>query len=139
MKRKQKAFPIRRKATIGLGYRAIQKELPREENYFECCLCGAKITDSTGNDPYPVRPETWYGEKEGRCCPNCNNKIVMPSRILWGRNRVDTEVIKTLNSYDYNELIDCIEKEFDAREKGSTINQNKPEEMVMLGLTPLFN
>lgn len=25
MKRKQKAFPIRRKATIGLGYRAIQK------------------------------------------------------------------------------------------------------------------
>lgn len=43
---------------------------------FICCLCG-KETTGWGNNPSPVV------DKEGaKCCNYCNNRIVIPTRIL---------------------------------------------------------
>lgn len=53
---------------------------------FKCCLCGTKITDMTSHNPFPVRPESWYGEKKNRCCKKCNNRIILPIRMRYGRN-----------------------------------------------------
>lgn len=52
----------------------------------KCCICGNPITDKTGHDPYPVRPESWYGEKDNRCCSRCNSQIVFPIRLRYGRH-----------------------------------------------------
>ena len=43
------------------------------DNYKVCCICG-KVFEGYGNDPWPVR-------EEGRCCDDCNIKIVVPARI----------------------------------------------------------
>ena len=45
----------------------------------DCCICGRPIeTDAYGwgggNNAYPI--------KDGRCCNHCNDKRVMPERIL---------------------------------------------------------
>ena len=37
-----------------------------------CCICGAKLPLAFSHDPKPVRPESWYGERENRCCGDCN-------------------------------------------------------------------
>lgn len=46
-----------------------------------CCICGAKLPLAFSHDPKPVRPESWYGEKENRCCGDCNADIVLPARM----------------------------------------------------------
>ena len=38
-----------------------------------CCICGEVFRDF-GNNPAPVK-------NEGRCCDECNNKVVIPKRI----------------------------------------------------------
>ena len=45
-----------------------------------CCICGAKLPLAFSHDPKPVRPESWYGESENRCCSDCNADIVLPAR-----------------------------------------------------------
>ena len=57
-----------------------------ELSLFECCICGAKISDELGHNPYPVRAESWYGERENRCCPTCNYQLVVPARLRFGRS-----------------------------------------------------
>jgi hypothetical protein len=46
-----------------------------------CCICGAKLPLAFSHDPKPVRPESWYGERENRCCGDCNADIVLPARM----------------------------------------------------------
>lgn len=95
--------------------RVIKEDTLKEQGFFKCCLCGAMINDDMGHDPYPVRPETWYGVKRGRCCPDCQTQIVLPARILWGRNNVDKNVVRNLRNSDYEELLDYIAEEMEAR------------------------
>ena len=38
-----------------------------------CCICGEEY-EGYGNNPWPV--------KEGRCCNDCNNNVVIPARII---------------------------------------------------------
>lgn len=45
------------------------KKLPT----FKCCICGQKFT-GYGNNPYPVK-------EKGRCCDECDNSVVVPTRI----------------------------------------------------------
>ena len=43
-----------------------------------CCICGKKYT-GFGNNAYPV-------DNEGRCCDECNVRIVIPIRIMmWSK------------------------------------------------------
>lgn len=42
-------------------------------NKMNCCICKGKI-EGFGNNAEPV--------KEGTCCNECNEKIVIPIRIL---------------------------------------------------------
>ena len=76
----------------------------------KCCLCGKAITDVEGHDPYPVRPESWYGEQENRCCSACNGYIVLPARIRYGRNNVAPENVAKLQSMHYLELVNHFSK-----------------------------
>ena len=68
----------------------------------KCCICGKPITDDEGHDPYPVRPESWYGEKENRCCADCNYTIVIPVRFRCGRHA--QQHVARLREMDYKEL-----------------------------------
>lgn len=68
----------------------------------KCCICGKPITDEEGHDPYPVRPESWYGEKENRCCADCNYTIVVPVRFRYGRHA--QQYGARLREMDYEEL-----------------------------------
>lgn len=44
----------------------------------KCCFCGKEIV-GWGNNPYPA-------SKEGRCCDECNVRIVIPIRIMmWSK------------------------------------------------------
>lgn len=38
-----------------------------------CCICGKEF-EGFGNNPEPVK-------NEGKCCDECNEKIVIPARI----------------------------------------------------------
>ena len=45
----------------------------------KCCLCKSKIKADLngwkgGHNPFPLKDE-------GRCCENCNNELVIPSRL----------------------------------------------------------
>lgn len=71
----------------------------------KCCICGSSITDRTSHNPYPVRPESWYGEKVNRCCSHCNSRIVIPVRYLYGRKSQDHHIFMKMN---YEELLDYI-------------------------------
>ena len=76
------------------------------EEEMKCCICGAPITDIQGHNPYPVRPESWFGEKENRCCGHCNREIVIPARFRFGRNPADHG--NALMEMNYEELLDCV-------------------------------
>jgi len=39
-----------------------------------CVICGKKIEDGRGNNPYPVK-------KEGQCCNDCNAMYVVKARF----------------------------------------------------------
>ena len=43
---------------------------------FICCLCGKKVTDSWGNNPWPLS-----NNPNERCCDDCNAKLVIPARL----------------------------------------------------------
>lgn len=73
----------------------------------KCCICGAAISDDRhSHNPYPVRPESWYGEKENRCCGTCNQRIVIPARIRCGRNVAVHRNL--LMEMDYEDLLDFV-------------------------------
>ena len=41
-----------------------------------CCICGKPILDDPyGHNPYPVK-------STGRCCTKCNERVVLPTRII---------------------------------------------------------
>ena len=61
-----------------------------------------KLPRGMRNDPYPVRPESWYGEKENRCCADCNYTIVIPVRFRCGRHA--QQHVARLREMDYKEL-----------------------------------
>ena len=42
-------------------------------NKFICCICGKECKEF-GNNPAPVK-------NEGKCCDECNSKIVIPARL----------------------------------------------------------
>lgn len=73
-----------------------------ELSLFECCICGTRISDELGHNPYPVRSESWYGERENRCCPICNYQIVVPARLRFGRSEENHRKLAKLN---HDELI----------------------------------
>ena len=61
--------------------------MPEKEKYI-CCICGKEF-EGYGNNPDPVK-------KEGRCCDECNQKVVIPKRMddwmenyMYFRRRVD--------------------------------------------------
>ena len=43
-----------------------------------CCICGASLGDSYGNNAAPV--------KDGQCCDHCNLTVVIPARLTSGGN-----------------------------------------------------
>lgn len=72
----------------------------------KCCICGRTIDDDRqGHNPYPVRPQSFPGEKENRCCTFCNQRIVIPSRIRYGRNDYHH---RTMMKMDYEELLNFV-------------------------------
>lgn len=77
-----------------------------KDDTMKCCICGKEITDDEGHDPYPVRPESFYGEKENRCCPMCNAQIVIPARIGYGRDAAQHQ--KQLRKMGHEELIEFV-------------------------------
>ena len=44
----------------------------------KCCLCGIEFY-GYGNNPYPLCD---VNDCDGRCCNECDNKYVIPSRII---------------------------------------------------------
>lgn len=42
---------------------------------FTCCICGKLIKGQYGNNPYPIK-------KEGKCCDNCNKKVIEERLII---------------------------------------------------------
>jgi hypothetical protein len=72
----------------------------------KCCICGNIIADDRGgHNPYPVRPQSFPGEKVNRCCTRCNQRIVIPTRLRFGRNERNYH---TLMKMDYEELLDFV-------------------------------
>lgn len=41
--------------------------------FIKCCICGKVIEDITSHNAEPY--------KQGRCCSECNSKVVLPARM----------------------------------------------------------
>ena len=67
---------------------------------FKCCICGDAITDETGHNPYPVRDQSYYGERENRCCASCNQRFVIPARLRFGRSEANHRKLVKLDMDD---------------------------------------
>ena len=107
-----------------IRFRKLLKKIIKSENLFavkfaddenwlidittkmKCCICGQIIDDEYySHNPYPVRHQSFPGEKENRCCSLCNQQIVIPSRILFGRN---SETHRIMMEMDYEDLLDAV-------------------------------
>ena len=55
------------------------------DNTQDCCICGKKIdalvSSKTGEEVW-TKGHNAKPVKDGRCCSDCNNKIVLPLRIM---------------------------------------------------------
>ena len=55
------------------------------DNTQDCCICGKKIdalvSSKTGEEVW-TKGHNAKPAKDGRCCSDCNNKIVLPLRIM---------------------------------------------------------
>ena len=40
-----------------------------KNNSFKCCICGKDVKGEFSNNPWPLR-------EDGRCCDECNQKVV---------------------------------------------------------------
>jgi len=47
---------------------------------FNCCICGAYLTEK-----WPANPEP-FGRPGQFCCNDCDNRFVIPVRIVYGRD-----------------------------------------------------
>lgn len=74
----------------------------------KCCICGKPITTEGSHDPYPVRPESWYGEKKNRCCRLCNDCIVVPCRIIFGRTDKSHDALMKMNYMELLNRVSCL-------------------------------
>ena len=54
-----------------------------------CCICGDEFSEY-GNNPEPL------GRWPDRCCNDCNNRFVIPVRVMFGRDDLDDNTIKVL-------------------------------------------
>lgn len=55
-----------------------------ENKKIACCFCGKTIDAKSGNNAYPLRPESYFGSEENRCCDQCNAELVIPTRVyIW--------------------------------------------------------
>ena len=76
--------------------------------HMKCCLCGSDIdNDHMGHNPYPVRPQSWYGDKKNRCCTACNQHIVIPIRMRSYKNQ-NIDYHRTMMKMDYEQLLDFV-------------------------------
>ena len=48
----------------------------------KCCICGHKIDYKSSHNPFPLSKYSLYGIDETRCCNVCNDKLVMPLRLM---------------------------------------------------------
>lgn len=56
-----------------------QKPRPRPAKLIRCSICFGELGDPWGNNAEPVNA--------GRCCANCNFRVVIPARIRIVTNR----------------------------------------------------
>jgi hypothetical protein len=57
-----------------------------------CCLCGEDFLEY-GNNPEPF----CAGMDDPRCCDDCNDRFVVPVRMILGRGYDDAEVLGLLH------------------------------------------
>ncbi len=78
----------------------------RKNEKITCCICGEKFNMQYSHNPYPVREESWFGERENRCCGECNDMFVIKSRIAMPRKDVIARnvFIAKLRKMDYEAL-----------------------------------
>ena len=50
----------------------------------ECVLCGDTFIGG-GHNPYPLAEESWFGERQNRCCSACN-LVVVAARMAGMKN-----------------------------------------------------
>ena len=76
-----------------------------------CCICGKIIRNEfDSNNPWPIRPYSSIGEKENRCCKECNDKYVVTFRILnLGEGEEYDENVKVLQQMSKQELDNFME------------------------------
>ncbi len=62
----------------GLATKRVNENVSEKEQVVnkkvKCCLCGKEIEDWQTNNPFPI-------SANGRCCSDCNSKIVIPLRL----------------------------------------------------------
>jgi len=52
------------------------RDLQQEKGNIKCCFC-KQDAGEFGNNPEPI-----FDQGEGRCCNECNWKLVLPTRLL---------------------------------------------------------
>lgn len=58
----------------------------------KCCLCGKEIAEKYSHDPRPI-----ISNNGNRCCAECNNNIVIPTRLqIWkSDDSFELDILKT--------------------------------------------
>ena len=72
----------------------------------KCCICHKEISLTEGNNPYPVRDWSCIGSKTNRCCNECNDRFVIPARLMlshYSEQEVE-DVNRRLSLLSYNDL-----------------------------------
>lgn len=57
----------------------------------ECVLCGETFVGG-GHNAWPLAEESYFGEKENRCCEDCNYTVILMRMLRFqaaDRNEVD--------------------------------------------------
>lgn len=81
-----------------------------------CCLCGTTIKEHMGRNPYPI-------VESGDCCPDCDERYVIPIREKYGFNR--EKFLNSESGKHCHKFVKWIEKRKENLVKGFLVDKKR--------------
>ncbi len=70
------------------NYEKTKERMSKDEEYGNCCFCGVSLFDPNGIWHFGHNPAP-YGDDDDRCCNECNEVIVVPTRFQQMRDLIN--------------------------------------------------
>lgn len=107
---------LRYRASLGNDFKIDPKANEAVEEDDKCVICGKEIR-GYGNNPAPVK-------SSGRCCDDCNKKVVIPARLEAAKNEEFKRSDGAVEAKEEPTVLPELDESYDCEEKPSKFNRD---------------